>query len=74
MKTISELQDRVFEVFMPFYFPKSRRFSNKLHLAIWNCGKRPQTLWRAIKDTRITIRKNNKPLFVIKKGDTLTCI
>lgn len=55
--------------FLPLYFPANRRFSRKLHLAIWNCGLRPQSFWQAVKDIRITIRKNNKPIFVIKKGD-----
>ena len=54
---------------LPLYVPKSRRFSDKLHLAIWNCGKRPQTTLQALKDVRITIRKNNEPILVIKKGD-----
>lgn len=54
---------------LPIYIPKSGRFSDKLHLAIWNCGKRPQIFWQAVRDTRITIRKNGKPIFVIKKGD-----
>lgn len=53
---------------LPFYFPKSRMFTEKLHLAIWNCGTRPQTFLQALKDTRITIRKNHNPLIVIKKG------
>lgn len=53
---------------LPLYIPKSGRFSSRLHLAIWNCGNTPQSLWQAVKDTRITIRKNCKPLFVIKKG------
>jgi hypothetical protein len=54
---------------LPIYIPKNRRFSSKLHLAIWNCGTRPQTFWQAVWDTRITVRKNGKPIFVINKGD-----
>jgi hypothetical protein len=58
----------IFDKMLPIYIPKSARFSDRLHLAIWNCGTRPQTLFQAIKDVRITIRKNNEPIFVIKKG------
>jgi hypothetical protein len=54
---------------LPIYIPRSRRFSGKLHLAIWNCGTRPQTFWQTVKVTRITLRKNGKPILVIKKGD-----
>ncbi len=61
MKTIDKI--------LPIYIPSSRRFSNKLHLAVWNCGMRPQSFIQAIKDTRITVRKNNKAILVIKKGD-----
>lgn len=53
---------------LPIYIPASRRFSDKLHLAIWNCGMRPQSFWQAIKDTRVTLRKNGEPIWVIKKG------
>lgn len=65
----NKIQQFVFEDNMPIYIPKDRRFSDKLHLAIWNCGMRPQTFIQAFKDTRITIRKNNNPILVIKKGD-----
>ena len=54
---------------LPFYFPTERAHGDKLHLAIWNCGKRPQTFIQKLKDIRITIRKNHKPILVIKKGD-----
>lgn len=53
---------------LPFYFPKKRENTAKLHLAIWNCGTRPQTFIQKLKDIRITIRKNHKPILVIKKG------
>ena len=53
---------------LPIYIPKERRFSDKLHLAIWNCGTRPQTWKQVLKDIRITIRKKGEPIFVIKKG------
>jgi len=53
---------------MPIYFPKKNRYTEKLHLAIWNCGMRPQSFWKMIKDIRITIRKDHKPILVIKKG------
>ena len=54
---------------LPFYFPKKREATAKLHLAIWNCGTRPQTFIQKLKDIRITIRKNHKPILVIKKGN-----
>jgi hypothetical protein len=54
---------------LPFYFPKENAAGKKLHLAIWNCGTRPQTFIKKLKDIRITIRKNHKPILVIKKGD-----
>ena len=56
---------------LPIYIPKSRRFTDKLHIAIWNCGdcKRHKNLWHTLQDIRITIRKKHKVLFVIKKGD-----
>ena len=60
---------KLLEKKLPFYFPKNRAYTDKLHLAIWNCGMRPQTLLQAFKDIRITIRKNYDPLIVIKKGD-----
>ena len=56
---------------LPIYFPKSRAYTDKLHLAIWNCGdcKRHKNLRYTLKDIRITLRKNNKPVLVIKKGE-----
>jgi len=60
---------KFFNETLPIYIPDSRRYTDKLHIAIWNCGTRPQTLWQAIKDTRITSRKNYEPKIVIKKGD-----
>jgi len=60
---------KFFDETLPIYIPESRAYTEKLHIAIWNCGTRPQTLWQAIRDTRITIRKNHKPIVVIKKGD-----
>ena len=43
--------------------------NDKLHLAIWNCGMRPQNRLQVLKDIRITIRQGSRLLFVIKKGD-----
>ena len=63
------LRKQIFDDLMPIYWPKANfEAEDKVFLAIWNCGTRPQTLWQAIKDTRITIRKGVKILFVIKKG------
>lgn len=53
---------------LPIYFPKKNNGTAKLHLAIWNCGTRPQSFIQKLKDIRITIRKNHKPIIVIKKG------
>jgi hypothetical protein len=56
---------------LPIYIPKSRRFTDECHIAIWNCGdcKNHKSLWRTLKDIRITLRKNHKAILVIKKGD-----
>ena len=63
------LRKRIFDDLLPIYWPKSNfEAEDKIFLAIWNCGTRPQTLWQAIKDTRITIRKGVEILFVVKKG------
>lgn len=53
---------------LPFYFPTKRAHDDKLHLAIWNCETKPQTFIQKLKDIRITIRENHKPILVIKKG------
>lgn len=58
----------IFDKILPIYIPKSARFTDRLHVAIWNCGTRPQTFFQAIKDVRITIRKDGEPIFVVKKG------
>jgi hypothetical protein len=63
------LRKLIFDDTLPIYWPKKNfEAEDKVFLAIWNCGTRPQTLWQAIKDTQITIRKGIKILFVIKKG------
>nr|DAN89892.1 MAG TPA: hypothetical protein [Caudoviricetes sp.] len=55
----------------PVYIPGNRRFSCKLHLAIWCCidCRKSGNLWEVIKGTRITLRKDNHPVCVIKKGE-----
>lgn len=60
---------KLLEKALPFYFPKNRAYTEKLHLAIWNCGNRPQTLLQALKDIRITIMRDYSSIIVIKKGD-----
>lgn len=63
------LRKLIFDDTLPIYWPKKNfEAEDKVFLAIWNCGTRPQTLWKAIKDTRITIRKGIKIVFVVKKG------
>jgi len=63
------LRKLIFDDTLPIYWPKSNADADdKVFLAIWNCGTRPQTLWQALRDTRITIRKGIKILFVVKKG------
>lgn len=62
---------------LPFYFSFTsfRRVncpeSDHITLAIWDCGRRfrKRTLWDKFKDIRITIRRNNKPIIVLKKGN-----
>lgn len=56
--------------FLPVYIPAGRRFTSKMHLAIWNCGWSAdgRVLWRTLKNIRITIRKDCRPIIVIKKG------
>lgn len=61
MNRIIKFYDRLLPIYIPSY-------NTKYCLAIWNGGTRPQTFWQAVKDTRITIRKNGEPIFVIKKG------
>lgn len=55
---------------LPIYIPAERRFTEDLHLAIWNCGNLAdhRNLWQTLKDIRITLRKDYHPIFVIKKG------
>lgn len=62
------LKSVIFEKALPFYFPRNNSYVGGWCFAIWNCGTRPQSLLQAIKDTRITIRKNGMPKLVIKKG------
>lgn len=67
---MKNLKHFLFDTLLPIYFPKSAQIAeNRIFLAIWNCGKRPQTFWQAIKDTRITIRRGVDVLYVIKKGN-----
>lgn len=55
---------------LPIYIPASRRFTGELHLAIWNCGhcKYNSNLKKTLRDIRITVRKDYKPIYVVKKG------
>lgn len=56
---------------LPVYIPGKRAYSPKLHLALW-CGidcRKSGNLWEVIKGTRITLRKNHGPIWVIKKGE-----
>lgn len=63
-----KFKEWLFDKKLPIYVPRSARFTARLHLAVWNCGTRPQTFRQAWKDTRITVRKDGNPIFVIKKG------
>lgn len=69
MKKIVKIMKNKINEMLPIYFPKNREFTDRLHLAIWNCGTRPTTLFNTIRDIRITIRKNYKPILVIKNGN-----
>ena len=55
---------------LPVYIPRGARFTAKTHLAIWCCGdgRNAHKLSYVLKATRITIRRNHYPVFVIKKG------
>lgn len=66
MIRVSKLINRT----LPLYFPKGRRFTGGLHIAVWNCGhsRNHNNLLRTIKDIRITVRKDYKPIMVIKHG------
>ena len=67
-KLAKKIRTIIFEEAMPIYFPKTNEFDGYC-IAIWNCGTRPQGLWQAIKDTRITIRKDGLFKKEIKRGD-----
>lgn len=54
---------------LPIYIPRKRAHTDRLHLAVWNCGKRPQTFFQKLGAIRITVRKNNRPIITIKKGE-----
>lgn len=67
---MKKLKHFLFDTLLPIYFPKSAQAAeDRIFLAIWNCGKRPQTFWQAVKDIRITIRRGVDVLYVIKKGN-----
>lgn len=63
---------------LPFYFDL-KKFERVLGptenytLAIWDCGYRfkGRKWYHALRDVRITIRTNQKLIYVIKKGDTV---
>jgi hypothetical protein len=61
----------VYYTALPNYIPRSRRYSGKIHLAMW-CGidcRFSSHLWKVLKGIRITLRKNHEPILVIKKGE-----
>ncbi|KAA6340126.1 hypothetical protein EZS27_011990 [termite gut metagenome] len=64
-----KIRVEIFEFGMPLYIPRTKAYSGGYCLAIVNFGKRPQTLCKAIKDTRIAIRKNGKDIIIIKSGN-----
>jgi hypothetical protein len=68
---MKKLSKYIYFDLLPIYLPSSRRFSDKLHLAIWCCidYRKSGNLWEILKGVRITIRKNNRPIFVVKKGE-----
>lgn len=68
---MSKLSQYIYCKLLPIYIPKSRRFSSKIHIAIWNCmnANKSNSLLEVIKGTRITIRGKHEPIFVIKKGE-----
>ena len=66
---MSKIANKINKI-LPLYIPANARFTDRLQLAMWNCGycKYHNSLWKTLKDIRITIRKNHHPIFVIKKG------
>jgi hypothetical protein len=57
---------------LPLYIPEKRSYTkDKLYLAIWCCVdfKDSYNLRKVLKGIRITLRRNGKPVFVIKKGE-----
>ena len=63
---------------LPFYFDL-KKFERVLGptenytLAIWDCGYRfkGRKWYHTLRDVRITIRTNQKLIYVIKKGDAV---
>jgi hypothetical protein len=68
MKTLSKW---IYFSLLPLYLPVNRRFTKGLQIAIWCCidCRKCDNLLEVIKGTRITLRKNYKPILVIKKGE-----
>lgn len=61
---MNKIKRYLFDKLLPIYIPNQKGW----HLAIWNCGTRPQTFFQAVKDVRITIRKDHLLKIVLKKG------
>lgn len=52
---------------LPIYMPED----TKVRLAIWCCidCRKSRNLWTVLKGIRITLRKDGKAIWVIKKGE-----
>lgn len=72
IRNVSSLLSRkIYNKLLPVYIPDGRRYTNKLHLAIWCCidCKKLGSLMAVLKGTRITLRKGHAPIWVIKRGE-----
>ena len=58
-----------YDKILPVYIPRNRIFSPELHLAIWSTPTMPCSWLDILKSMRITIRKDHKPIYIIKKGE-----
>lgn len=71
--SLKRLSSNIYHRLLPIYILGNRRFTGKLHLAIWCCidCKKSGNLMEVLKGTRITLRKKHVPMWVIKKGEIL---
>ena len=68
-KYINNLSRYIYRKILPIYIPS---VYSKYRLAVWCCidVKKSGDLFEVLKGTRVTIRKDGSPIFVIKKGES----